>query len=171
MKQKIESEKEFTLTYSFNAPQKLVFDAFSDANALGEWWGPVESKTTVVKLDFREGGIFHYKMEAHGKATFGRFLFKKIAPHHTLEFTNAFADKHANVVPAPFDLNFPLEIFYKLKFTESGGVTTINLHARPVDADGSQYHVFNSINDSMVNGFNATFEKLKIYIRRLSFPQ
>ncbi len=168
MEQHIDREKEFRLQYNFDAPRKLVFNAFSDAKALGEWWGPVESKTTVVKLDYREGGIFHYKMETNGKVNFGRFLFKKIAPYHTLEFTNAFADEHANVVPAPFDLNLPLEIFYKLKFTESGGVTTIDLHAKPVDADDSQYHAFNSISDSMVHGFSATFEKLKLYLSRVS---
>jgi uncharacterized protein YndB with AHSA1/START domain len=168
MKKQLGSEKEFTLKYNFNAPRRLVFNAFSDAKALGEWWGPVESKTTVIKLDYREGGIFHYRMETHGKANFGRFLFKKIVPYHTLEFTNAFADEHANVVPAPFDLNLPLEIFYKLKFTESGGITTIDLYARPVDADDSQYHAFNSISDSMVNGFNATFDKLKLYVGRLT---
>jgi uncharacterized protein YndB with AHSA1/START domain len=166
MKQKMDMKKEFTLTYRFNAPQKLVFNAFSDAHALGEWWGPVESKTTVVKLDFREGGIFHYKMGAHNKVTFGRFLFKKIQPYHTLEFINAFADERANVVPPPFDLKLPLEIFYHLKFTEKGGITTIELHARPVDASEVQHQVFNSISTSMVNGFNATFGKLESYLKK-----
>jgi uncharacterized protein YndB with AHSA1/START domain len=165
MKQNRE-DTEFTLTYNFHAPRKLVFNAFSNAEALGEWWGPVECKTTVLRLDFREGGIFHYQMEAEGKITYGRFLFVKIKPHHTLEFINAFADERANVVRAPFDFKLPLQILYHLKFMESGGITTIELQARPVDASDEETQVFLSISPSMVNGFSATFRNLETYLKK-----
>jgi len=166
MKQITDKGKEFTLTYKFNAPQKLVFNAFSNAEALGEWWGPVECKTTVLHLDFREGGIFHYQMEANNKITYGRFLFKQIKPYHTLEFVNAFSDERANIVPAPFDIQLPLEIFYQLKFIENGGITTVELLARPINANEEETQAFNSISLSMVDGFGATFGKLEAYLKK-----
>jgi uncharacterized protein YndB with AHSA1/START domain len=164
MKQDAHKDKGFTLTYKFNAPRKRVFNAFSTAEALGALWGPVECKTTVLTLDFREGGIFHYKMEADGKCSYGRFLFSKIKPYHTLAFTNGFADEKANIVPAPFAMLLPREIFYHLNFKQNDGSTTIELIAKPVDASEEEEQAFNAIRPSMTNGFNATFGKLKAYL-------
>ena len=158
------TKEEFIIEHEFNAPKKLVFNAFADADALGEWWGPVECVNTVLKLDFRPGGIFHYKMEQNGKASYGRFVFGDIQPYDLLEFTNAFSDEHANVVKAPFDIQLPLEIFYRLHFTEKNGKTTIRLTGQPVRASQEEQAVFQSINTSMREGFGATFKLLQRYL-------
>lgn len=50
----------FTFVREFDAPKNLVFNAFSNAGALNEWWGPAESANSVISLDFRPGGIFHF---------------------------------------------------------------------------------------------------------------
>ena len=163
MKQIIEKAQLIT-SYEFQAPKKLVFNAFADADALGEWWGPVECKNTVIKLDFKTGGIFHFKMEKNGKVNYGRFVFGKIQPYDLLEFTNAFADENANVVRAPFDIQLPLEIFYRLTFTENNGRTTITLTGQPVNASLEEHSVFESINADVKKGFNATFAQLEHYI-------
>ena len=47
--------KELRMIHEFEAPKQLVFDAFSTAEALNEWWGPVETNNSVVSLDFRPG--------------------------------------------------------------------------------------------------------------------
>lgn len=158
--------KSFSLTYHFEAPRKRVYNAFANADALNEWWGPVECKNSVVKLDFREGGIFHYKMEAGGNVNYGRFVFKTIKPHELLEFTNAFADERGNIVPAPFNIKLPIQIFYSLRFIEHEGITTIELTGTPVNATEEEQQVFTSINASMIQGFGGTFEKLKTYLNK-----
>ena len=158
------SKEEFLLMHEFNAPKQLVFNAFADKDALNEWWGPVETKNTVINLDFRVGGIFHYKMEHEGKASYGRFLFTNIQPYDLLEFTNAFADENANIVKAPFDVQLPIEILYRLVFTESGGKTTITLTGRALNASNAEYNGFLSIRESMQQGFGATFNKLSAHL-------
>ena len=70
----------FTFTYTFKAPKDLVFNAFGTAESLNEWWGPVESRNSVIQLDFKPGGIFHFKMEFQGLTTYGRFVFGRIQP-------------------------------------------------------------------------------------------
>src|SRR5262245_45482797 len=124
----------FTLSYEFDAPKKLVFEAFGNAEALNDWWGPVEMKNSVVSLDFRPGGIFHFKMDHNGHVTYGRMLFLKIERYDLLEINNAFADEHANVVAAPFDFKFPKEIIYRFRFVEQNGKTTIHLTGEPLNA-------------------------------------
>ena len=156
----------FVLVHEFDAPRELVFNAFANAEALNEWWGPVESRNTVIRLEFRPGGIFHYKMEAEWGVSYGRFLFGAIQPHELLEFTNAFADENANAVSAPFDISLPREIFYRLVFTSHDDKTTITLTGYPVDASAEEETGFYSINKDMQKGFAATFDKLAAYLRK-----
>ncbi len=168
MNKKQSNEKgEFTIAYEFNAPKELVFNAFANAEALNEWWGPVETKNSVIHLDFKMGGIFHYKMESKGRTNYGRFLFGKIEPYDYLEFANSFSDEHANVIKAPFDIPLPLEIFYRLTFSESKGKTTINMAGQPVHANEEEQKGFMSINASMQQGFGATFNQLAVYLGKL----
>ena len=84
-----------------------------------------------------------------------------------LEFTNAFADEHARVVKAPFDIPFPQEIFYRIIFSEKNGKTTITLKGQPVNASPEEMEGFRSINTSMHQGFGATFDKLSVYLAAL----
>jgi uncharacterized protein YndB with AHSA1/START domain len=154
----------FTLTYEFDAPKKMVFEAFGNAEALNEWWGPVEAKNTVISLDFRPGGIFHYKMDFNGHIAYGRMLFGAINRYDLLEINNAFADENANPVPAPFEIKIPTEIFYRLIFTEENGKTTITMTGEPVNANAEELAGFTSIDESMRQGFGATFFKLAHYL-------
>jgi uncharacterized protein YndB with AHSA1/START domain len=159
----------FKFKRQFNAPRQRVFNAFSNADALNAWWGPAETKNSVIALDFRPGGIFHYQMESQDKITYGRFLFNKIQPFELLEFTNAFADANANVVRAPFDIVFPLEIFYRLEFTEQNSKTIIEMTGQPVNASPEECEGFLSINLGMERGFGATFDKLFSYLEKQNF--
>ena len=166
-KKQSDKKRRFTISYEFSAPKELVFNAFANAEALNDWWGPVETKNSVIHLDFKTGGIFHYKMESNGRTNFGRFLFGKIEPHDYLEFTNSFSDEHGNVIKAPFDIPLPSEIFYRLSFTESKGKTTINMVGQPTHATDEEQNGFISINASMQQGFGATFNQLAAYLGKL----
>lgn len=156
----------FVLVHEFNAPKKLVFNAFSTAEALNEWWGPVECKNTVLKLEFKKGGMFHFKMENNGHVSYGRFIFGDIDPYDLLEFSNAFADAQGNVVPAPFDIDLPLEIFYRLVFTENNGKTIITLTGEPLGGTTEQADALRSIHPDMQKGFGATFNQLGAYLAK-----
>lgn len=166
-KQQTNEHQNFSFTYEFNAPKALVFNAFSTAEALNEWWGPAETVNSTIKLDFKPGGIFHFKMDYQGHASYGRFLFGQINPYDLLEFSNAFADENANVIKAPFEVNLPLEIFYRLTFTENNGKTTLFMTGEPLNDSDDEIAGFNSIADSMQEGFGATFDKLVVYLERV----
>ncbi len=154
---------DFSLVYEFDAPKKMVFEAFATAEALNEWWGPVEAHNTVISLDFRPGGIFHFKMDFSGNISYGRFVFGKINRYDLLEFTNSFADENANVADAPFDFDFPRETFYRLHFIERNGKTILSMTGQPVKASDVQMNGFNSINSDMQRGWGATFDNLMKY--------
>ena len=157
-------KKPLVLEHEFDAPKETVFTAFSTAGALGAWWGPVECKNSVISLDFRTGGMFHYKMDMQGQVSYGRLVFGAIEPYDLLEFTIAFADAEGRVVKAPFAIELPLEIAYRLVFTEHNGKTRITLTGTPVNPTKEEEQGFISINADMQRGFGASFNKLVHYL-------
>lgn len=159
--------KILTIIREFDASQKEVFNAFAEIEALNEWWGPAETENSAISLDFRPGGIFHFKMEAGGRVNYGRFLFSKIQPYDLLEFTNAFADENANAIRAPFDIPLPIEIFYSFRFSENDGKTTLTMTGQPVNGTSEEEDTFVAINDSMQQGFGGTFDALARYLGRI----
>jgi uncharacterized protein YndB with AHSA1/START domain len=50
------SDLEIVLTRVFDAPRERVFHAFTDAEAIKQWWGPRYLTNIVDELDARPGG-------------------------------------------------------------------------------------------------------------------
>jgi uncharacterized protein YndB with AHSA1/START domain len=51
---------EIVITRSFDAPRDLVFKAFTDPEAVRQWWGLRDSETLVDELDPRPGGRWRF---------------------------------------------------------------------------------------------------------------
>jgi uncharacterized protein YndB with AHSA1/START domain len=54
--------REITTTRIFDAPRELVFDAWTDAEQISKWWGPVGFTTTTSRMDARTGGVWEHVM-------------------------------------------------------------------------------------------------------------
>ncbi len=154
----------FKIVRTFNAPKEMVFGAFSTADAMAEWWGPVGMPVTVKELDFRAGGKFHYRMEGNGQVMWGIMRYQKIQPHDLLEFITSFSDEAGNIAKSPFPIDFPLEVYNVLTFEENNGSTTLTLSGGPVNATKEQEEVYTSMFGSMQQGFKGTFDQLEQYI-------
>lgn len=149
----------------FNAPKEVVFEAFANAEAMGEWWGPTGMELTVKAFDFTPGGKFHYKMEANGQVMWGLFKYVTIKSPDLIEFINSFSDEEGNIKTSPFPMDFPLEIFNQLTLTEAEGRTTLTLQGNPINATAAQEETYNSIKDNMQQGFAGTFDQLERYLQ------
>ena len=51
-----------TIEKVFNAPVKLVWDAWTSPEHIMQWWAPKGMKIEVVEHDFRVGGRWKYSM-------------------------------------------------------------------------------------------------------------
>lgn len=60
-------KQEIIITRLFEAPPELVFKAFTDPDAIRQWWGLRRSETIVDKMDPRPGGVWRYvQRDANG---------------------------------------------------------------------------------------------------------
>ena len=57
------NNRTLTLKRTFNAPIKLVWEAWTQPEHVALWWGPKGMEINVVEHDFRVGGKWKYTME------------------------------------------------------------------------------------------------------------
>ena len=86
------SDRELVVTRTFNAPARLVWDAWTKSELFKRWWVPKSIGVTLLScdLDVRVGG--GYRLEfAHPAAPdpvafFGKYL--EVVPHSRIVWTN-----------------------------------------------------------------------------------
>jgi uncharacterized protein YndB with AHSA1/START domain len=161
---KVPAQKELVILRQFNAPRKLVFKAFADAEALKQWWGPKGAEIEISKLDFKPGGIFHYSMKSPMGEMWGKFNYLEINEPEKIVFTNSFSDKDANTVRAPFSNDFPMEIMNSITLTEHEGKTTLLIKGGPLNPTDAEQNFFTNMFSSMQQGFGGTFDQLDEYL-------
>lgn len=158
----------FELARTFDAPLPLVWQAWSEAERLQEWWGPKGCRLEVARLEFRPGGFFHYAMQYSGNAPpmWGRFMYREISPSHRLVWLNSFSNAECGIARAPFEQLLPLEIENTVTFTERDGATTVALRALPFGATDAECQVFDGMFASLENGYGGTLSQLAGYLAR-----
>lgn len=111
----VPSDCEIALTRVFQAPRRLVYDAFSRPEILKKWFGPRGWLLVDCKIDARVGGGFHFVLNGPGGLELGmRGTYRELTP------------PKRSVHSESFD-GFPGESLVTTVFTESGGVTTMNV--------------------------------------------
>ncbi|MFZ6009727.1 MAG: SRPBCC family protein [Bacteroidota bacterium] len=85
----------------FDAPQTLVWDAWTKPEHFMKWWGPKDFVCPTCKMDFRVGGKYLFCMRNNeGQEFWSTGVFREITPKTRLSFTDNFADEKGNIVPA-----------------------------------------------------------------------
>jgi uncharacterized protein YndB with AHSA1/START domain len=160
-------DQQFAISRTLNAPRALVWKAWSEADHLGQWWGPKECSIRVAHLEFVPGGSFHYAMQwPGGQDMWGRFRYRHIVPQESIEFINSFSDAQGNITRAPFFDDWPLEVFNTVVFTEQGDKTLMTLRGGPINALPAERARFASIFESMQQGFGGTFDRLAEHLAK-----
>jgi uncharacterized glyoxalase superfamily protein PhnB/uncharacterized protein YndB with AHSA1/START domain len=159
-----QTEPGLKIVRHFNAPKEVVFAAFADAQAMGEWWGPTGMSLTVKTFNFVPEGKFHYKMANGDQTMWGLFKYVTINRYDMIEFISSFSDEEGNICTSPFPMDFPLEIFNQITLAEANGRTTLTLQGYPLNASAAQETTYHSIKENMQQGFSGTFDKLENYL-------
>jgi len=82
-----ESDRELVVTRTFDAPPRIVFEAWTKPELLRRWWAPKSSGMTLVscEADVRVGGRYRFVF-GQGMEFFGRYL--EVTPFSRLVWTN-----------------------------------------------------------------------------------
>lgn len=108
------------ITAEFDAERDLVWDAYTKAELLDQWWAPKPWTSRTKVMDFREGGRRFYAMVSpEGLERWSVQRYTSITPKTNFKFFNAFADKNENLELPGSD--------WDLGFSEENGRTTVTV--------------------------------------------
>ncbi|MFT4031517.1 MAG: SRPBCC domain-containing protein [Siphonobacter sp.] len=113
----------------FAANLELVWQAWTTAELLDQWWGPGPCRAKTKTLDFREGGHWLYCMIVPASAAdgeteqfhWGKWEYEKIVLHKNFSGTDVFCDENGNANP-----ELPTGKFEN-QFNETDGKTTVTM--------------------------------------------
>ncbi len=133
MKRTSPAKQEFLITRVFDAPRKLVFQAWTEPTHLAQWWGPRNFTNPVCELDLRPGGAIRVVMRAPNGVNYpmGGHFREIVAPERLVLTTGALDEKGKLL----------FEFLHTLSFVEQKGKTTLTVHSRVISktADADKY--------------------------------
>lgn len=123
------SDGEILLTRVFNAPRRLVFEAWTKPEHVRRWYGCGELALTACEIDLRAGGAYRYAMSApDGTEHTIRGVYREIVPPGRLVYTERYVGP--GIVSA--------EALVTVLFAEHDGMTTLTstvLHQSKANRD------------------------------------
>ena len=144
------SERELLVTRTFNAPARIVFDAWTKPELLLRWWAPKSFGVSFLscELDLRAGGkyrfVFAHPASEQPMAFFGRYL--EVTPHSRLVWTNEEGGDGGAVTT--------------VTFAEKDGKTLLVMH----DLYPSKEALDGAIASGSTSGMDETFEQLDAFV-------
>ena len=111
------SERELVVTRTFNAPARIVFEAWTKPELLMRWWAPKSTGVSLLscEADVRVGGRYRFEFGHEASKPmefFGRYI--EVTPHSRLVWTN---DEGGDGGPVT-----------TVTFEEKGGKTLLVMH-------------------------------------------
>jgi len=107
------TDREIVLTRVFDAPRRMVFDAFSKPELLKRWFGPRGWSLEICEVDLTVGGGFRFVLIGpDGKRMGMRGVYREIVPPERSVHMESFDD-------------YPGESQVTAVFVEEGGKTTM----------------------------------------------
>ena len=139
------SDRELVVTRTFNAPARIVFEAWTKPELFKRWWVPKSFGLSLLscEMDVRVGGTYRLVFSASPEpmAFFGRY--NEVMPHSRLVWTNDEGGEDGAVTTVTFE--------------ERGAETLVvmrDLYPSKEALDGA------IASGSAAGGFSETFEQL-----------
>jgi len=112
------AEREVTITRVYDAPARLLFEAYSKPEHIMNWFGPKGWPVTLCEMDFRVGGSFRFAMtgpSGRQNTPFGG-EYREIVPNKKIVYDNGFETKGAG------------RMLVTVTFNEKDNKTTLTIH-------------------------------------------
>lgn len=110
------SDREMVMTRTFDAPARLVFEAWTNCEHLPHWFGPRDWSLPICEIDLRTGGSYRFVMRKDdGTEMVMTGVYQEISPPRRLVSTEVYDDWPNN------------ELHNTLVLEEHGGKTTLTV--------------------------------------------
>lgn len=114
------ADRELVTTRTIKAPRELVFQAFTDPQHVGHWWGPNGFTLTTFSMEVKPGGVWRYVMHGpDGRDYQNKITYVEIVKPEKLVYVHGGGDGDLE------EVSFQTTV----TFTEQDGKTTVTMRA------------------------------------------
>jgi uncharacterized protein YndB with AHSA1/START domain/dihydrofolate reductase len=118
------SQWDLVIRRVFDAPRRLVFQAWTDPMHVAEWWGPKGFTNPVCEMDVRVGGAIRIHMRAPNGVVYPMTgVFQEISEPDRLVLVSSPLDENGNSM---------FDVLTTVVFTEQQGKTELTLRAQVI---------------------------------------
>ena len=143
---------EMELTRLIRAPRSLVWQAWTEADNLQQWWGPRHFTNPRCEIDLRPGGSIRIDMRAPDGIVFPMSgEYEQIVSPERLVFLTSALDEQGE--PIFTNRNTVL-------FREVDGATEISIHTRVIDAKAAAGQYLKGMRE----GWSSSLDKLEAFV-------
>ncbi len=156
------------LTRDFDAPMKLVYEAWTQESHLCQWQVPsAEIVCEYKSADIKPGGATLHKMVMpNGHEMWLLTKYYELTPYHTIVFRQYESNENGDIMP-PSMPNWPKEIEATLKFSEANGVTNMQFIWQPINPTPEEAEAWEASRPQHGKGWGGSFELLAGYLAKL----
>lgn len=147
------ADREIIITRVFEARREVVFDAWTDAKRIGEWWGPTGFTTTTQEIDIRPGGLWRFVMHGPDGTDYPNLIvYQEIVRPERLVFNHGSGEEDSSD-----------EFLTVVTFEDRDGKTALTMRSIFASKEArdwvvSEYHA--------IDGSNQTLDRLGEYLAK-----
>lgn len=155
-----QADREIVITRVFDAPRKLVWQAWTDPKHVAQWWGPRDFTARVTELNLRVGGAWRYVMIGPDGTEYPcKGDFREIVPFERIVTSDEF-DEGFKLAGVP---DLPTGIVVTATFDDLGNKTRLTLRIAHPSAEERRKHEEMGV----VAGWNSSFDCLDEYLMKI----
>jgi uncharacterized protein YndB with AHSA1/START domain len=153
------------LTKEYQAPMRLVFEAWTQEKHLCQWQVPNKDIQCEYKFaDIRSGGSALHKMTMpSGKAMWLLTQYHQLTPYNCLVFTQYESNEDGDILP-PKMPNWPREIRATIQLSEVKGTTKMEFIWQPINPTKEEAEMWEASRSQHRMGWGGGFEMLANYL-------
>lgn len=143
-----------TVTRVIHAASEQVFQAWTDPQQFGQWWGPKRFTNPVCELDVQPEGAIRIEMRSPEGAVYPvTGVYREIAEPERLAFTSAALDTEGKAL---------FEVLISANFLERDSLTLLRVNTRVIRSTAAA----DPLIKGMVTGWAQSLERLDALLLR-----
>jgi uncharacterized protein YndB with AHSA1/START domain len=162
-------KEKFVITRSFNAPQDLMFEVWTNPKHLTQWLPPSGFEMQLIRSDIKPGGSIFYLMTGNNLKMYGRAEYLEIEKPRHLVYIQQFCDENEKVSRHPMAPTWPETMLTTVELAAEGPEQTrVTVTWEPYGSTSPEEHeTFIKSKGGMTQGWTGSFDKLESYLGKL----
>jgi len=148
---------EYILERQFDAPREHVWQAWTDAAMVSEWYGP-NAETIIHQFDVTPGGQWHNEWKMGDNSMYQRLDYVEVEAPERLVYRMNSSNESWEVVAMPMMPNWPKTVLTTVTLADRDGGTHMTIVQTPVDCTDEEDAMFQQSIDHMNGGWNQGFD-------------